>query len=162
MIVASTLISIVYLVTVTFLMNSNLLVTTLFGNYGLDYKFKIFISLFLGMWNSMSGTGFALLIITAILTGINLTLLAKILKNLKKQGNLKLVVGGSTLIGIVGSGCASCGLPVLALLGLSGSVAYLPFKGVELSYLSVMLLLFSLYHLIKTNNNNECEIVKTK
>lgn len=84
------------------------------------------------------------------------------LKSLKKQGNLKLVVGGSTLIGIVGSGCASCGLPILALLGLSGSVAYLPFRGIELSYISVMLLLFSLYHLIKANNKNECEIVETK
>ncbi len=160
MIIASTLIATAYLVIITFLMNSNLLITTLVGNYDIDYKFKIFTSLFLGMWNSMSGTGFALLIVTAILTGINLSLLGKKLKNLKKQGNLKLVVGGSTLIGIVGSGCASCGLPILALLGLSGSIAYLPFRGMELSYLAVILLLFSLYHLIKANNKNECEIVK--
>ena len=160
MIIASTLIATAYLVIITFLMNSNLLITTLVGNYDIDYKFKIFTSLFLGMWNSMSGTGFALLIVTAILTGINLSLLGKKLKNLKKQGNLKLVVGGSTLIGIVGSGCASCGLPILALLCLSGSIAYLPFRGMELSYLSVILLLFSLYQLIKANNKNECEIVK--
>ncbi len=160
MIIASTLIATAYLVIITFLMNSNLLITTLVGNYDIDYKFKIFASLFLGMWNSMSGTGFALLIVTAILTGINLSLLGKKLKNLKKEGNLKLVVGGSTLIGIVGSGCASCGLPILALLGLSGSIAYLPFRGMELSYLSVILLLFSLYQLIKANNKNECEIVK--
>lgn len=160
MIIASTLIATAYLVIITFLMNSNLLITTLVGNYDIDYKFKIFTSLFLGMWNSMSGTGFTLLIVTAILTGINLSLLGKKLKNLKKQGNLKLVVGGSTLIGIVGSGCASCGLPILALLGLSGSIAYLPFRGMELSYLAVILLLFSLYHLIKANNKNECEIVK--
>ncbi len=162
MIFVSTAISITYLIIVTFLMNSSLIMATILGNFGIEYKFKIFTSLFFGMWTSMSGTGFALLIVTAVLTGVNLTLLIKKLKSLKKQGNLKLVVGGSTLIGIVGSGCASCGLPILALLGLSGSVAYLPFRGIELSYISVMLLLFSLYHLIKANNKNECEIVETK
>jgi hypothetical protein len=140
-------------------MNSSLLVTTLLGNYSINYKFNIFTSLFLGMWNSMSGTGFALLVISAILTGINLSLLVKKVKSLRSQGNLKVVVGGSTLIGIVSSGCASCGLPILALLGLSGSVAYLPFRGIELSSLSVILLLFSLYHLIKANSKNECEII---
>jgi len=160
MIVVSIAIAVAYLVIVMFLMNSSLLVTTLLGNYSLDYKFNIFISLLLGMWNSMSGTGFALLVITAILTGINLSLLVKKVKSLKSQGNLKLVIGGSTLIGIVSSGCASCGLPILALFGLSGSIAYLPFRGIELSYLSVILLLFSLYHLIKTNSDNECEIVE--
>jgi len=161
MIVASTTISIVYLIVVTFLMNSSLLMTTFLGNFSIDYKFKIFISLLYGMWTSMSGIGFTLLIATAILTGINLSLLGRKLKNLKKQGNLKLVVGGSTLLGIIGSGCASCGLPVIALLGLSGSIAYLPLGGMELSYLSVILLLFSLYHLIKANNKNECEITET-
>ena len=160
MILASTAISLAYLIIVTFLMNSSLMTATLLGSYSLDYKFKIFTSLLYGMWTSMSGIGFTLLIATAILTGINLSLLGKKLKNLKKQGNLKLVVGGSTLLGIIGSGCASCGLPVIALLGLSGSIAYLPLGGMELSYLSVILLLFSLYHLIKANNKNECEIFK--
>jgi len=161
MVIISAVISIIYLIVVTFLMNSSLLIATILGNFGIEYKFKIFISLFFGMWTSMSGTGFALLIITAILTGINLVLLTKKLKSLKSQGNLKIVVGGSSLIGIISSGCASCGLPILALLGLSGSVAYLPFRGIELSYLSVILLLFSLYHLIKANNKNKCEIIES-
>lgn len=158
MIIASTTISIVYLIIVTFLMNSSLMVTTVLGNFGIEYKFKIFVSLLLSMWSSMTVVGFVLLILTAILTGLNISLLVKVLKGLRKQGNLKLVVGGSTFIGIVGSGCASCGLPALALLGLGGSVAYLPLKGMELSYLSVILLSISFYLLVKQNNINKCNI----
>lgn len=158
MIIASTAITIIYLIAVTFLMNSNLMIVTILGNFSLEYKFKIFISLLLSMWGSMTTVGFVLLILTAILTGLNISLLIKTLKGLKRQGSLKLVVGGSTLISIVGSGCASCGLPILALLGLGGSVAYLPFKGMELSYLSVILLTISLYVLIKQNKINSCNI----
>lgn len=139
-------------------MNSSLMMATILGNFSIEYKFKIFGSLLISMWSSMTGVGFVLLILTAILTGLNISLLIKTLKGLKQQGNLKIVVGGSTLIGIVGSGCASCGLPILALLGLSGSVAYLPLKGMELSYLSVILLSISFYLLVKQNKRNSCNI----
>jgi hypothetical protein len=50
---------------------------------------------------------------------------------------------GDSLLGIATSGCAACGLPLLAVLGLSGSVAYLPWHGTELSLLAVALLAVS-------------------
>lgn len=158
MIITASAISIIYLITVTFLMNSSLVIATVLGDFGLEYKLKILTSLLLSMWSSMTVTGFVLLVLTAILTGLNISLLAKKLKDLKKQGSLELAVGGSTIIAIVSSGCASCGLPVLALLGLSGSVAYLPLRGMELSYISVIILSWSLYLLVRQNKIDTCNI----
>jgi len=143
-------------------MNSSLAKDTFVGNYEIDYKIKILISLLQGMWTSMSGIGFFLLIVTAVLTGVNLSLLTQRIQSLKEQGKLRFVVGGSSLLGIVGSGCAACGLPILALLGLGGSVAYLPLKGMELSYFSVLLLLVSFYTLTKTNATQSCSINTNK
>ena len=58
-------------------------------------------------------------------------------------------IGVSSTVGVVGSGCASCGLPILALLGLGGAAAYLPFQGAELSLVAIILLAVSLYVLVK-------------
>ncbi|EKD65347.1 MAG: hypothetical protein ACD_50C00115G0005 [uncultured bacterium] len=60
------------------------------------------------------------------------------------------LVGGNTLLGIAGSGCAACGLPVFSILGLSGSILALPFHGLELSYLAVVLLSISFYLLLRS------------
>ena len=154
------IISSLYLIFITLLMNASLARDTIIGNYGFDYKIKILIFLLQGMWTSMSGVGFSLLVATALLTGANLSLLSLKIKSLKKQGNLRFVVGGSSLLGLVGSGCAACGFPILALLGFGGSVLYLPLKGMELSYLSVLLLLVSFYVLTRTDTRQSCNITQ--
>ncbi|MCL4365639.1 hypothetical protein M1437_00215 [Patescibacteria group bacterium] len=62
------------------------------------------------------------------------------------------MVGGSSILGIAGSGCAACGLPVLAFLGVGGSVAYLPFKGNEISTIAIVMLAIPLYLIIRSEN----------
>ena len=109
------------------------------------------------MWTAMSGPGLMVLFLVAFLTGANLTLLFGKVNLLKNNKSLRLVVGGNSLFGIVGSGCAACGLPILSLLGLSGSVMYLPFRGAEISYISLVLLVISFYLLIK-NSNQACTL----
>lgn len=141
-----------YITFVTYLMNTSLVLFTVTGGYPLEYKFKLLLSLLQGMWTAMSGIGLLTLFITAILTGANLTLLFQRIVYLKSAGNLKLIVGGSSILGLVSSGCAACGLPILALLGLSGSIAYLPLRGIELSYISIFLLLGSFYLLVKSSD----------
>lgn len=155
------LISGIYFLTIMLLMNRSLVVDTIMGTYSFSYKSQILMSLISGMWTSMTSMGLFLLVLTSILTGINISLLADRLKKLKALGKLHLMVGGSSVLGIVGSGCATCGLPILALLGLSGSVAYLPLRGVELSYLSVLILGGSLYFLVRTNTQEFCQINKS-
>ncbi len=139
-------------------MNFRLVRDTIFGTYPLTYKSRLLTDLLGGMWTSMTGKGLVLLVTTSILTGVDLSLLVSRLKELKRQGKTRLVVGGSSFLGIIGSGCAACGLPVLALLGLSGSVAFLPLRGMELSYFSVLLLLMSFLVLTRTNTQQSCTI----
>lgn len=141
-----------YVLVTIYMMNGNLVKDTLLGNFPIDYKFNLMIALLQGMWTAMSGAGLFILFTTALLTGINLTLIFKRFSLLRSTGNIHFTVGGGSLLGFVGSGCAACGLPVLSLLGLTGSVVYLPFRGTELSLIAVALLTMSLYIMIKSNS----------
>ena len=146
------IIAVIYLLLVVLLMNWSLTRDTIFGSHSLEYKVKIILALSVGMWTSMSRAGLLVLVVTAILTGLNLSLLIDKLDELRGLGKVKIVAGGSSILGIVASGCATCGLPILALLGLGGSVAYLPGRGIEIGYVAIALLLFSLYQLRKSYN----------
>ena len=139
-------------------MNSRLAVDTLMGNYPVTYKFNLLTALILGMWSAMGIFGLTILLATSLLTGANLTLLVQRLTTMSKLGNVHLVAGGSSILGLATSGCAACGLPILSLLGVSGSLAFLPLHGRELSYLSVILLIISLVMLIKTKPSKNCKI----
>lgn len=148
----------VYFLATTYLMNSRLATDTLTGNYSLTYKLNLLIAIVLGMWSVMGTFGLTILLTTAILTGANLTILIQRLATMSKLGNVHLVAGGSSLLGIATSGCAACGLPILSLLGVSGSLAFLPLHGRELAYLSLILLTTSLVLLIKNGSVNKCKI----
>ncbi len=131
----------------------------MFGEYSIVYKLQLLFSLLEGMWTAMSGFGLTMLFLIALLTGANLTLLFSKIMLLKNFKKLQLLVGGNSILGIVGSGCATCGLPILSLLGLSGSVMYLPYRGAEISYILLVLLTISFYLLVK-NTNQACTLTK--
>lgn len=158
-IVSTALIATFYIVLITYLRNI-VLVNDTFLSFDITSKIKLYTSLLFGMTTSMTPLAVLLMLITAILTGINITLIANKIIYLRKIDKVHFVAGGSSVLGIVGGGCAACGLPVISLFGLSGSLLFLPFKGVELPYISIFLLLLSLYFLIKSNNKNAeaCEI----
>ena len=118
-------ISVLYFLVKTYLMNSRLAVDTLMGNYPVTYKFNLLTALILGMWSAMGIFGLTILLATSLLTGANLTLLVQRLTTMSKLGNVHLVAGGSSILGLATSGCAACGLPILSLLGVSGSLAFL-------------------------------------
>lgn len=145
------LIALIYIVLVTYLMNLGLVQDTLFGEHSLNYRINLLVALLAGLWTAMTGIGLIALIVISLLTGANITLLVQRIKSLRSSGRLHMVIGGSSLLGIVGSGCASCGLPILSLLGITGSLAFLPFHGDEISYISAILLCVSLYFLIRSN-----------
>lgn len=156
--IASTLIiASLYVLFTIYIMNGELVKNTIFGDFSIVYKFNLMVALLQGMWTAMSGAGLSMLFITAILTGINLTLVVQRLSLLKSARNLHLVVGGSSILGFVGSGCAACGLPILALLGLSGSIVYLPFRGTELSIIAVALLGMSLFFMLRNPQSIACK-----
>ncbi len=154
------LISVMYMIFTTYLMNINLLIDTVIGDHSLSYKANLFYALLGGMWTAMSGYGFFILAVTALLTGINLTLFAQRLFVLRKLGRVGLVASGGSLLGLVASGCAACGVPLMGFLGLTGSLIYLPLRGMEIAYVSIGLLFVSIYFLMKSNSLI-CEVKKT-
>lgn len=148
-IIPSLLIAVLYVVVTVYLMNAGLVKDAIFGVHSLSYKWNLLVALLEGMWTAMSRFSLLLLVAVAILTGVNLTMVIRRFQAIRASGKMSFMVGGSSLLGIVGSGCASCGLPILAFLGLSGAIFYLPFQGLELSVLAIVLLSFSLYTLIQ-------------
>ncbi len=138
-----------YVVATIYLMNASLVKDAFFGTHSSGYIWDLLIALLAGMWTAMSTLSLFLLIAVALLTGLNLALTAERLKIMRSSGKMHVAVGGSSLLGIVGSGCASCGLPILALLGFGGAAASLPFQGVELSFIALALLSVSLSVLIR-------------
>jgi len=157
--IASTIsIAVVYVVIVVWSMNLRLVVSTIVGFYPITYKFKLLVGLIAGMWTTMSSFSLTMLVIVALLTGANLTFIFQKMALWSSLGKLHFVVGGSSLLGLISAGCASCGLPILSLLGLSGSFIYfLPFGGTELSVIAALLLFISFAVLIKScSQKNVC------
>ena len=154
----SLIVSVTYLVLSVYSINFDLVKNTLFGNSPFMYKINLLLGLLGGLRTNTTSFGLVILVATSLLVGLNLILLIKKYRFVKNSGNLHLVVGGSSLVSIAGTGCVSCGVPVLGLLGLSGTVSGLPFKGLELSILSLGLLLISLIILVRNINKQYCEI----
>lgn len=152
-IISTFIIAVFYVLLTVYLMNARLVADTIFGIYPFSYKYTLLTALLGGMWTAMTRDSLIILVFTAILTGANLMLLLQKIANLKASGKIHLVVGGSTFLGIVGSGCAACGLPLLALFGLTGSALYLPFQGREIAYIALGLLIFSTYLMIKSEQD---------
>lgn len=149
-IIPTFVIAMLYLVIAIYIMNFSLVKSTLLGSFGIDYKIKLLTSLLGGIWTAMTGFGLAILILISLLTGANFTLIFQRFMQIRSFEKLNFFAGGSSLLGFISSGCAVCGLPILALFGLSGSIIYLPFRGAEISVISAILLIVSFYLLIKS------------
>jgi len=98
------------------------------------------------------------IILIAILAGINLSLLIYFLK---RRLHFYRETGASLagiLLSLFGIGCASCGSVLLSsVLGLSVTslfISWLPFKGIELGLLSLIILIWSIYSLSKRLQKN--------
>lgn len=160
---SSLLIAVFYLLFVVYIMNFVLINDVLTSGYPLFFKIKLFSALIIGIKTTMTTFNLFLLTVNALLTGIVLSLTFRKIMVLKKMGNIHLVAGGSSVLGIVSGGCVSCGLPLLSLFGVSGALLYLPFKGAELPFISLALLSFSLFFLIKASRKEEyCEVPKKR
>ncbi len=159
-VVSILLISLLYSALSTLILNYRLVFQTLVGDYPLTYKLILTSNLLEGAWTAFSKIDFALLIVTSVLVGINVLLVAKTIIKLESQkGRLGLSVGGSAVLGIVVAGCSSCGFSVLSLLGLVGALSFIPFGGIGLHAITIALLIFSFWYSLKTYHQKiSCKI----
>jgi len=103
----------------------------------------------------MSGLAFTvftlfLSLVISVLAGIYLSLFLmrrRLIK--KKEIKNKLSGAGGTAVGLFATGCPTCGAPLFALFGAPLALFSLPFRGLELKVLSIVLLWLAIYLLVE-------------
>ena len=135
------------------------LFNALINNYKIllsSFSFKLFFSLVGGIMTTITTTSLVFLVIISILAGIVISMGVFLIRR-----QIKGSAGASTasvVVGIAMPACPSCAIGLLSVIGLGGFLAYLPFKGLELGVLGVILLLFSTNYLSGKINTNTCKI----
>ena len=66
----------------------------------------------------------------------------------------------AVFFGVLAPGCVACGVGLVSALGIGGGIIYLlPYDGIELSFLAIALLSFSIFKTTKDlTRGNSCEI----
>ena len=97
------------------------------------------------------------MILISLLTGMLITLISYKYKIVKESGkDIGILASLGILVGLLVPGCASCGIGLAAALGLGGSITSLPFKGIEISLIAIILLIVSIFMI--TGSFIECDI----
>lgn len=123
----------------------------LFGTAPLDVRLELVALQFPFVGPTFSPLQGTLIVLIAILAGIDLTVLVYHVREhvLSIHGGSGSVVG--VFFGVLGAGCAACGPAVLggmlSLVGGAALFALLPLEGLEIAIASVGMLLLSLYWL---------------
>ncbi len=99
-----------------------------------------------------------LTLIVAILGGINIAL---VVYNIKTQKTMNLKKGGSSAIfgGALTAftpGCPACTTSLSAILGIVGGLAIFPLQGLELKFISIAALSFSIWWAMRSINKASC------
>ena len=100
--------------------------------------------------------------IVAILAGINIALVVYNIKvqrsnNIKKSGTAAFL--GGTLTAFT-PGCPACTTSLTAVLGVVGGLAIFPLQGIELKFISIGALVFSIWWAMRSINNSTCCVMK--
>lgn len=114
--------------------------------------------------NSITPISLYVLGIISTLIGILVSLITykvKMIKVFSMQDGKATTIGA--ILGLAAPGCASCGIGLLSAVGLTSTLAYLPFKGTEIGVLSIALLVSSTGSLAsRIADGNNCEIKPAK
>jgi len=127
-----------------------------YTDFGLLGSIKFFFNLLFGYNNTISQYSFFSLIIISLLIGLffSMILYKYKINNSVKVGTLS---GLAIFFAMLVPGCAACGIGLVSALGLSAAVlSLLPFKGLEISLISIFLLILAIFNL--SGNLSSCNI----
>ncbi len=145
----SILIGLIYLIFALILFDYRTYESVISQGYSFAAKLNICWIIFIGSFSILGIRDSILVIIISLLFGVNLELVLRKLKFLKKRGGLHITFGAG-LLSLVAAGCASCGLSFASVLGIATMISLLPFHGLELYILSILILLTSLLANLQT------------
>ena len=103
-------------------------------------------------------TSIGLTIAISTLAGINFAMMAYKMNQIKKINSLK--TNSSAIFGGIFAaftpGCPACTAPLAIILGAVGGLSLFPMQGLELKFISVGVLIFSIYWITKGLQNKSC------
>lgn len=144
------IIGVVYAVFSVSILNYRLVLNTFVGNFPFVYKATIFLTIIEGAWTGLSHLDFFLLLLNSLLVGVNIFLLIRTIYSIGHAGKrVRFTIGGATIISLITTGCTSCGLSLLSILGLSASLSFFPYHGLELHIGAILLLIISAVYMLK-------------
>ena len=131
---------------------------TFYSNLGFFGTLKLFFSFFFSFRSTIVLHSFISLILISILFGVLISLIFyKSKLNISKDKRTGLFGGIGVFIGAFVPGCAACGVGLASFLGLgAGFLSFLPYDGLELSILSIVILGFAIINL--TKNMYTCKV----
>lgn len=135
------------------------LFNALINNYRIilsDFSFKLFFFLLIGTLSSIATSSLIMLIVMSILTGIVIAMTIFLLRR-QTKGVIEASSSG-LFVSIIAPACPSCAIGLLSVLGLGGFLAVLPFKGLELGVLGVILLIVSVIYLSNKITTKTCKV----
>jgi len=101
-------------------------------------------------------------VINAVLIGASISMLFEVIKEKKKTSKTSyLQTFASLLFSAAATGCSVCSAFLLPLLGIAASLTALPFGGLEIKFLSALLLFYTIYEYAKITSGL-CKIPKEK
>lgn len=122
--------------------------------YDFLVRVKVAILMLASIFSHPTGSSSVLLMIIALLVGANILLVVRKLSFVKAQKDIQWTFGAG-IVTLASSGCPACGFSILSLTGLTGAMSGLPQYGIELSFLTLGLLLatfvYNLYSLGKVS-----------
>lgn len=152
-------ISILYLFIQAIFLNFGLLVQTLMSDASLWFKLHLSFSLLTGFIVMFPLRELVFMLLTAIFVGLNVALLIAVMQNVKRTGSMRMSIGGMSVLALASSGCPSCGLSLLSLLGPSTGIIGVALHSFTAQVVVLGLLLGSIiYSLKKLQAGFSCRI----
>lgn len=121
-----------------------------------DFSTLLLFSLIRGTFTSLPLYAIISLIFNSLLGGAVMAFSIFIIRRQAALGISTSITG--IIVSIFAPACPACALSLLGILGLSGFLVLLPFKGIELGILGIVILVGSLVFLSKKINTAVCEV----
>lgn len=128
-------------------------------SYDFYIRIKVAFLMLVSIFNHPSLSTSALMITIALLVGANILLVVKKLSFVKAQKNIQWTFGAGILT-LASSGCPACGFSILSLTGLTGAISGMPRFGIELSFLTLGLLLATFVYNLYSLGKVSCTIIR--
>jgi len=126
---------------------------------------KFFYTLFVGFKETIEFHSFISTVVISLMLGILFSLIFFKSKAGVTSGKKRGLLGGlGIFLGVFAPGCAACGVGLASVLGVgAGVIAVLPFDGLELSVLAIIVLAIAIFKISKDLTKCEtCQVKLTK